>query len=267
MKNETEYNTELTKIRHTNYVRNSRAIVVLWAIFSCIFLILNIVVFAQPQWIGDTGDSAVPGFFGVWEYCSESSTENQFICSGDFLQWSSFPNNYFRATAIMVGVSCIMFMLVILSFILFCLLNTGTVLQICAWFQILSGLLMLVSCIIYPGGWDHSVVQTVCGLQSGHYNIGVCGMRWAYALAIVLVCDAFILAVLAFVLAAKQANLLPDAYKKKPEKVIEKEKVKLASSHKDGVTPSEMYGDYYNTVHSTSGYSTGRKYNHGYVED
>lgn len=67
MKDETEYNTELTKIRHTNYVRNSRAIVVLWAIFSCIFLILNIVVFAQPQWVGDTGDSAVAGFFGVWE--------------------------------------------------------------------------------------------------------------------------------------------------------------------------------------------------------
>lgn len=64
----------------------------------------------------------------------------------------------------------------------------------------------------------------MCGLQAGHYDIGVCGMRWAYALAIVLVCDAFILAALAFVLAAKQANLLPEAYKKKPEKEIEKEK-------------------------------------------
>ncbi|GFO44435.1 hypothetical protein PoB_007094000 [Plakobranchus ocellatus] len=63
---ETEYNTELTKIRHTNYVRNSRAIVVLWAFFTIVFLILNIVVFIQPQWIGDSGDSAVAGFFGLF---------------------------------------------------------------------------------------------------------------------------------------------------------------------------------------------------------
>lgn len=67
---------------------------------------------------------------------------------------------------------------------------------------------------MYPGGWDHSKVQAVCGLQAGKYNIGICEMRWAYALVIVLVFDAFILAILAFVLAAKQANLLPEVYKK-----------------------------------------------------
>lgn len=217
---EYEYSTELTKLRHKNYVRNSRAIVVVWAIFSCIFLILNIVVFAQPQWIGDSGNSAVPGFFGVWEYCVEDSVGDEFICSGDFLQWNEFLNDYFRAVAIMVGASCILFMLVIISFILFCLLNTATVLRICAWFQILSGLLLITSCIVYPGGWDHSKVRSVCGLGAGKYDIGVCEMRWAYALVIVLVFDAFILAILAFVLAAKQANLLPDVYKNKEKEPV-----------------------------------------------
>jgi hypothetical protein len=215
MQDETEYTTDMTKYRHNNYVKNSRAIVVLWALFSCIYLILNIVVFAQPQWIGDSGDSAVAGFFGLWEYCNEASDGTDFICNGDFLQWGSFLNSYYRACSIMVGISCVMFVLVIICFLLFCLLNTVTVLRICASFQIISALLMLVTCIVYPGGWKNSNVQMVCGLQSGQYKIGVCEMRWAYALAIVLIFDALILAILALVLAAKQANLLPEEYKKK----------------------------------------------------
>ncbi|CAL1532243.1 unnamed protein product [Lymnaea stagnalis] len=217
---ETEYNTELTKIHHTNYVRNSRAIVVLWAIFTCIFFILNVVVWIQPQWIGDTGDSAVAGFFGLYKYCTESSVGSEFVCNGDFISWDSILNEYFKATSVMVGVSCLLSIACLACCLLFCLLNTATVLRICAWMQLLSGTLLGVSCIVYPGGWEHPQVRLVCGLQSGSYNIGVCGMRWGYALAIVLIFDAFILSILAFVLAAKQANLLPEVYKNEKAKTL-----------------------------------------------
>ncbi|XP_069971348.1 LHFPL tetraspan subfamily member 3 protein [Penaeus vannamei] len=41
----------------THYIRNSKAIGVLWGVFTICFAIINIVVFVQPQWIGDTLDS------------------------------------------------------------------------------------------------------------------------------------------------------------------------------------------------------------------
>ena len=72
---------------------------------------------------------------------------------------------------------------------------------------------MFLGCVIYPNGWDSAAVRRVCGLGAGSYDIGVCGLRWAYILAIVLIFDAAILAILAFVLAAKQARLLPEIYK------------------------------------------------------
>lgn len=210
---ETEYNTELTKIRHTNYVRNSRAVVVLWAFFTIVFLILNIVVFIQPQWIGDSGESAVAGFFGLYRRCEEMSVGDDFVCSGDIFEFSSVLNSYFKASAVMVGVSCLLFIVCVACFFLFLLLNTATVLQTCAWFQLCSGFLMLISCIVYPAGWDDPDVQIVCGLQADKYDPGVCDIRWGFILAIVLVFDAFILSILAFVLAAKQANLMPEVYK------------------------------------------------------
>ncbi|XP_061864238.1 LHFPL tetraspan subfamily member 4 protein isoform X2 [Colius striatus] len=41
---------EASKLYHDNYVRNSRAIGVLWAIFTICFAIINVVVFIQPYW-------------------------------------------------------------------------------------------------------------------------------------------------------------------------------------------------------------------------
>lgn len=43
--------SEAAKIYQTNYVRNSRAIGVLWAIFTILFAIVNVVCFIQPYWI------------------------------------------------------------------------------------------------------------------------------------------------------------------------------------------------------------------------
>lgn len=37
---------------HANYVRNAKAIGVLWAIFTLCFGIINIVCFVEPHWIG-----------------------------------------------------------------------------------------------------------------------------------------------------------------------------------------------------------------------
>jgi hypothetical protein len=70
---------------------------------------------------------------------------------------------------------------------------------------------MALGCIIYPNGWDDEKVQRTCGKDAGKYRVGQCQVRWAFILAIVLVFDALILATLAFILVAKQANLLQKA--------------------------------------------------------
>ncbi|XP_041350056.1 LHFPL tetraspan subfamily member 3 protein-like isoform X2 [Gigantopelta aegis] len=217
MDHEVEYSTELTKIYHTNYVRNSRAVCVLWAVFTICFAILNIVAFIQPQWIGDTGESDRPGFFGLYQFCVlgavTSDFTSEFTCTGDFLEFNQILNTSFQAASFLVGASALLFIICCVCLILFLFLNTATVLRICGWLQILGAIFMAIACIVYPNGWDDPQVVSICNSQT--YGIGSCGIRWAYILAIVLIFDAFILATLAFILAAKQAKLLPEVYGKK----------------------------------------------------
>ena len=68
---------------------------------------------------------------------------------------------------------------------------------------------MAVACIIYPASWDDEAVRRICGQEATAYQIADCQIRWAYILGIVLIFDAFILSILAFVLAARQARDLP----------------------------------------------------------
>ncbi|XP_076447832.1 LHFPL tetraspan subfamily member 3 protein-like isoform X2 [Babylonia areolata] len=214
---EVAYSTELTKIHHTNYVRNSRAIAVLWGVFVVICTILIVVVFIEPQWFGDTGDSNIPGYFGLWKRCHQLSDDSEASCKGSFLDFKTIGNASFQAASFFVGVAALFFFVSVFCFLLFFFLNTATVLKICGWFQIIAAVLMLLGCIIFPNGWDHVDIRKVCGIDSGSYDIGVCGLRWGYILAIILIFDEAILAILAFVLAAKQARLLPGVYKKEKD--------------------------------------------------
>ncbi|KAB0365635.1 hypothetical protein FD755_009998 [Muntiacus reevesi] len=60
---------EASKLYHEHYMRNSRAIGVLWAIFTICFAIINVVVFIQPYWVGDSVSTPKPGYFGLFHYC------------------------------------------------------------------------------------------------------------------------------------------------------------------------------------------------------
>jgi len=208
MEKEHEYNTSLTKLRHVNYVRNHRAVVALWAVFVVIALILNVLVFLQPQWIGDDADSIIPGYFGTWEYCYGLAPDSPYTCEGDFLVWDSILNGAFQATSLMVVISCLCLVVSIICFVLFCLLNTATVLKVCACFQGPAALLMLLACVVYPIDWDNKQVRDVCGPDAGEYSLGVCQVRWGYVLAITLVLDTVVLTVLALVLAGTTASSL-----------------------------------------------------------
>ncbi|NXS48110.1 LHPL3 protein, partial [Balaeniceps rex] len=107
---------EAAKIYHTNYVRNSRAIGVLWAIFTICFAIVNVVCFIQPYWIGD----------------------RELTCRGSFTDFSSLPSGAFKAASFFIGLSMMLIIACIVCFILFFFCNTATVYKICAWMQLTS---------------------------------------------------------------------------------------------------------------------------------
>ena len=66
---------------------------------------------------------------------------------------------------------------------------------------------MFLACVIYPAGWKHAEVTAICGTEADEYKLGDCNIRWAYILGILGIFDAFVLALLAFFLAAKRAKI------------------------------------------------------------
>ena len=59
-----------------------------------------------------------------------------------------------------------------------------------------SGLCMLITCLIYPVGWNSTAVKAVCGPEADRYKIGNCNVNWAYWIAIICMADAFVLSYL-----------------------------------------------------------------------
>lgn len=154
MDKEVAYTSDLTKLRHTTYVRNSRAIAAIWGIFSVCYAILNIVAFLQPQWVGDSGKGKA-GFFGLYEWCERPTTGIDYTCTGDFLEFSSILNDSLRAASLLVGFSALFFIFSLICILLFFFLKAATVLRICGWLQILGGLYTLI-------WYQHQYFALVC---------------------------------------------------------------------------------------------------------
>uniref|UniRef100_A0ACB8FPW1 LHFPL tetraspan sub member 3 protein n=1 Tax=Sphaerodactylus townsendi TaxID=933632 RepID=A0ACB8FPW1_9SAUR len=129
---------EAAKLYHTNYVRNSRAIGVLWAIFTICFAIVNVVCFFQPYWIGDGVDTPQAGYFGLFQFCTEQGISREIACAGSFADFAGIPSGAFQAASFFIGLSMVLIIACIVCFILFFFCNTATVYKICAWMQLSS---------------------------------------------------------------------------------------------------------------------------------
>uniref|UniRef100_A0A8C6TX05 LHFPL tetraspan subfamily member 5b n=1 Tax=Neogobius melanostomus TaxID=47308 RepID=A0A8C6TX05_9GOBI len=197
---------EAAKIYHTNYVRNARAIGVLWAVFTICFVIIEMVVFIQPYWIGDSVNTPQAGYFGLFHYCIGNALTNELTCKGSILDFASIPSPAFRTALFFVGTAMLLIVATMVCFSLFYFFNAGNVYKICAWMQLAAG------CLIYPDGWDAAEVKRMCGQKTDKYTLGNCTVRWAYILAIISILDALILAWLSFTLGNRQDKLLPDGF-------------------------------------------------------
>lgn len=131
---------EASKIYHDNYMRNSRAIGVLWAIFTICFATINVVVFIQPYWIGDSVSTPHAGYFGLFHYCvGDGNSNRELICQGTFSDFSSIPSGAFKAASFFVLLSMVLILSCIGCMALFFFCNTATVYKTCAWMQLLCG--------------------------------------------------------------------------------------------------------------------------------
>ncbi|XP_006882237.1 PREDICTED: tetraspan membrane protein of hair cell stereocilia [Elephantulus edwardii] len=204
---------EAAKIYHTNYVRNSRAIGVMWGTLTICFSVLVMALFIQPYWIGDSVNTPQAGYFGLFSYCVGNVLSSELICKGGPLDFSSIPSRAFKTAMFFVALAMFLIIGSIICFSLFFVCNTATVYKICAWMQLAAATGLMIGCLVYPDGWDSSEVRRMCGEQTGKYTLGHCTIRWAFMLAILSIGDALILSFLAFVLGYRQDKLLPDDYK------------------------------------------------------
>lgn len=131
--------TEAVKIYQTNYVRNARAIGVLWAIFTICFAIITVVVFIQPYWIGDSVNTPQSGYFGLFYYCIGNPITSELVCKGSVLDFNSIPSGAFKTAMFFVGTSMLLNVATMVSFGLFFFCSAASVYKIWAWVQTSSG--------------------------------------------------------------------------------------------------------------------------------
>ncbi|XP_069938767.1 LHFPL tetraspan subfamily member 3 protein-like [Cherax quadricarinatus] len=137
MEKNIEY-TDQSHIYTTSYIRNSKAIGVLWGVFTICFAIINIVVFIQPQWIGDTQDSKGTGYFGLWMRCTVGPAGGPPDCQGKLDDFASLLNTPSKAATILVGLSVVLTLLCVCTMLLFFFFHSSTVFHMAGSMQLLS---------------------------------------------------------------------------------------------------------------------------------
>lgn len=185
----------------------SRIIGFVWAFLTACFAILNIYIFVQPQWIGDTLSSPRAGHFGLYSYCVSTTSDYEFDCQGIALNFGHILNAPFGVATFFVGFSIILILICLLLFTLFIFLRPRLVYFICALIQIICAIFLFIAIIIYPSGFDNDIIRSVCGSNVNDYYIDTCQVRWAYILAIIAFINILILAIFAFLLAIRQPNI------------------------------------------------------------
>lgn len=136
---EQKFNPETARVYHFRYMREYRAICVLWGLLSIIWCILNLVAFVQPQWIGDTPTSPGFGHVGVFQHCYPDNSQGIYVCSGSFTTFDSILNDSFRATTFFVGVSALLMLITVAALLLFFCFKKTFVFYFCGIMELISG--------------------------------------------------------------------------------------------------------------------------------
>jgi hypothetical protein len=190
--------------QNSSFKWTSRIIGFIWIFLTACFAILNIFVFLQPQWIGDTLSSPRAGHFGLYSYCISTINDYEFDCQGLWLNFGKILNAPFVAATFFVGFSALLILICLALFLLFLFVRPRLIYFICAFLQMICSIFLLIAVIVYPAGFDNDTIRKVCGPKANSFYIDTCQIRWAYILAIIACCNVGILAILGFILGLKQ---------------------------------------------------------------
>lgn len=165
---EQKFNPETARVYHFRYMREYRAICVLWGLLSIIWCILNLVAFVQPQWIGDTPSSPGFGHVGVFQHCYPDNSQGIYVCSGSFTTFDSILNDSFRATTFFVGVSALLMLITVAALLLFFCFKKTFVFYFCGIMELISGECCISCiCLLIFGRYLNSDSHLETGLSRG----------------------------------------------------------------------------------------------------
>jgi LHFPL tetraspan subfamily member protein len=120
----------------TSYARNSKAVAVLWGVFTLCYAVICVVAFVTPEWLGSTTSGRV----GVWTICNSIDAHlGVETCIGKLDDVTTIPGPALRAAAILVGLGTLMALVCVVALLLFFFCGTTNVFMICGWIQLLSG--------------------------------------------------------------------------------------------------------------------------------
>lgn len=120
-----------------HFNKNHRAIATAWAIMSIVFAVLTVILFTQPQWIGDTADSPGYGHLGVYQYCVPNNADGTYFCIGSFTSFDSILNQAFQAVTVFTGLSALFMLIVVGALLTFFCFKKGYVFVICGVLEVL----------------------------------------------------------------------------------------------------------------------------------
>lgn len=146
---EAQYNPETARLYHFRYMREYRAVCVLWAVLTIIWATFNVVVFIQPQWIGDTYQSPGYGHHGVYKWCyPDNGGLGEYACSGSFTDFSTLLNDSYKATTFFVGVAALLMLISVAALLLFFCFKKTVVFVIVGIMEIITGMFSIVLVIL-----------------------------------------------------------------------------------------------------------------------
>ena len=193
--------------QNSSFKWTSRITGFVWMFLTACFAILNIFVFVQPQWIGDTLSSPRAGHFGLYSYCISTVTDYEFDCQGTWTHFGTILNAPFIVSTFFVGFSALLILICLGIFILFLFTSARLVYFIGALIQTFCSVCLLIALVVYPSGFDHDTIRAVCGPNTNEFYLDTCQIRWAYILAIIAFFNIFILAALGFFLGMSQPKI------------------------------------------------------------
>ncbi|XP_022241955.1 lipoma HMGIC fusion partner-like [Limulus polyphemus] len=163
---------------------------VFWASLSLAAAILNCAGFYLPFWFQGALFNSTEVSFGSFRRCSyprmneDGGVQIIHEC-GRYTTFHDIPSVSWQITTISVGVGAATSLLVAFTALAACCVAdvvTKRVARALGLVQVLTAIVIIIGCTIYPNGWGTREVQEVCGGISDSYYLGTCQLSWSFYL-------------------------------------------------------------------------------------